>query len=157
MSKFEFQPTVNGEALTAKLGGTIDEDIDFNQYSFAPYKTIELNLSGLKSINSCGIREWIVWMGTAKGATSVVFHECPKIIVDQINMVQGFLPANGRVQSFYVPYYSEESDEEKNVLFTQGKEYDDSGVRPPAEVLCSKGTAMEMDVLEARYFKFIKK
>ncbi|MGE0633734.1 MAG: hypothetical protein AB7O96_15075 [Pseudobdellovibrionaceae bacterium] len=156
MSKFEFQTTANGEELNGKLVGVIDEDVDFAQYNLTPYKKIDLDLSGIKSINSCGIREWILWMSTAKDA-SVVFNECPKIIVDQINMVQGFLPANGRVQSFQVPYYSEESDEEKNILFTFGKEFDDTGVHPPANIQCSKGTPMEMDVLEARYFKFIKK
>lgn len=156
MSKFEFKTEVNGEDLKAKLIGVIDEDVDFSQYNLSAYKKIDLDLSNIKSINSCGIREWILWMATTKNA-SVVFNECPKIIVDQINMVQGFLPANGRVQSFYVPYYSEESDEEKNILFTHGKEFDDTSVKAPTDVVCSKGTPMEMDVLEARYFKFIKK
>lgn len=72
-------------------------------------------------------------------------------------MVQGFLPTNGKVASFYVPFYSDESGEDKSVLFTQGKEYTDSGLGALPEVKDSAGKPMEMDVVEAKYFKFLKK
>ncbi|MNL21183.1 hypothetical protein D3C87_1424610 [compost metagenome] len=115
-----------------------------------------MELEGVKSINSCGIREWIKWMGTASGA-QIVFKNCPKVIVDQINMVDGFLPANGRVSSFFVPYYNDDSGTEKNVLFTFGKEFTESGVTPPAGIKDEDGNEMEMDVIESKYFKFLKK
>ena len=101
-------------------------------------------------------REWIKWIGTASGA-QVQYFDCPKIIVDQINMVQGFLPPQGRVESFYVPFYSDDTGSEKNVLFTFGKEYGDGGLTNIPEVKDDAGQAMEMDVVEAKYFKFLKK
>ena len=156
MGKYEIKIEKAGTTFKVKVIGIIDEDVDFNSQSLAGATAVELNLESIKSINSCGIREWIKWIGTAGGA-SVSYSLCPKIIVDQINMVQGFLPAAGKVQSFYVPYYNDESGSEKNVLFTYGKEFKENSVQPPADVKDESGKPMEMDVVEAKYFKFIKK
>jgi hypothetical protein len=156
MSKFEVKLDKAGDKLNVVMAGTIDEDADFNQLSLAGASNIEVDMVGLKSINSCGIREWIKWLSTAPAA-SITFNQCPKVIVDQINMVDGFLPSNAKVQSFFVPYYNDESGSEKNVLFRYGAEFSESDVNPPVEVKDDDGNAMEMDVIETKYFKFIKK
>ena len=156
MGKCEIKVEKNGTQYGVTVIGTIDEDIDFGSYSLSGATQVDFKLSGIKSINACGIREWIKWIGTA-GSAKVLYHECPKIIVDQINMVQGFLPSSGLVMSFFVPYYNDEVGSEKNVLFTFGKEYTESSLTPPAEVKDADGNVMEMDVVEAKYFKFIKK
>jgi hypothetical protein len=154
MGKFDIKIEKAAPAWKVSLSGVIDEDADFNPHSLAGAPAIVMELGSVKSINSCGIREWIKWVGTA-GSVAVQYQSCPKIIVDQINMVQGFLPATGKVMSFYVPFYSDDSGEEKSVLFTAGKEYGEGGLKPP-EVKDSKGAVMEMDVVEAKYFKFLK-
>lgn len=156
MGKVDVKMNKSADKLTVQMAGTIDEDIDFSQYNISGNSAIEVELGGLKSINSCGIREWIKWMGTAGGA-QISFVNCPKVIVDQINMVDGFLPSTGKVLSFYVPYYNDESGSEKNVLFRYGSEYNDQGVTPPASVKDNDGNDMEMDVIESKYFKFLKK
>jgi hypothetical protein len=156
MSKFDVKMNKAGEKLNVVMAGTIDEDADFTQLSLSGAGQIEIQMSGLKSINSCGIREWIKWMSTAPAA-NITFNECPKVIVDQINMVDGFLPTNAKVQSFFVPYYNDDSGAEKNVLFRLGTEFTETNVAPPAEVKDEDGNPMEMDVIESKYFKFIKK
>lgn len=156
MGKLDVKSEKAGEKLNLVLAGTIDEDIDFSQIPIAGHKQIDVQMSGIKSINSCGIREWIKWMGTA-GDAQITWHECPKVIVDQVNMVDGFLPAKGKVMSFFVPYYNDESGSEKNLLFRYGTEFKEGSVNPPAEVKDDDGNAMEMDVIESKYFKFIKK
>ena len=41
------------------------------------------------------------------------------------------------------------------ILFTKGKEFSGSEIRPPENILCEdSGEEMEMDVIEAKYFKF---
>lgn len=156
MGKLEVKTQKTGTKLNLTMGGTIDEDADFTQLSLAGASEIDLDLGTLKSINSCGIREWIKWMGTAPAA-KISFTQCPKVIVDQINMVDGFLPGNAKVVSFFVPYYNDESGSEKNVLFRFGTEFTESSVNPPSTVQDEEGNAMEMDVIESKYFKFIKK
>ena len=72
-------------------------------------------------------------------------------------MVDGFLPSNGKVLSFFVPYYNDENGSEKNVLYKYGQEFSEGTVTPPAKVVDDSGAEMEMDVIESKYFKFIKK
>jgi len=156
MGKLDVTINKSGEALSLIMAGTIDEDIDFNNYDIKGAQQVNIEMSGIKSINSCGIREWIKWMSTNSGA-KITFEQCPKVIVDQINMVDGFLPANAEVKSFFVPYYNDDAGSEKNVLFRSGTEFDASGVKPPAEVKDEDGNVMEMDVIEAKYFKFLKR
>lgn len=156
MGKYEIKIEKNGATAKVAVTGVIDEDADFNPHSLSGVSHVDLFLGQVKGINSCGIREWIKWMGTA-GSAVVQYHECPKLIVDQINMVQGFLPPQGRVMSFFVPYFNEDSGEEKNVLFQFGREYNENGVNPPTDIKDESGQPMEMDVVESKYFKFLKK
>lgn len=156
MSKFNIKIEKQPTSWNVRVSGSVDEDVDFTPFSLAGPTKVEFFLSDVKSINSCGIREWIKWVSTS-GSAQVKYHECPKIIVDQINMVQGFLPAGGQVVSFYVPYYNEESGSEKAVLFRDGQEFDASGTLRAPTVKDESGKEMEMDVVEAKYFKFLKK
>jgi hypothetical protein len=156
MSKFELKMQASGDELKVAISGIIDEDVDFSAYKFADSKKVEIDFKGVKSINSCGIREWIKWLAPTKSA-QLTFINCPKIIIDQINMVDGFLPSNGKVLSFFVPYYNDENGSEKNVLYKYGQEFSEGTVTPPAKVVDDSGAEMEMDVIESKYFKFIKK
>lgn len=156
MGKADIKMQKTGETLKVEMAGTIDEDVDFSQFNLSGNQAIEMELGGLKSINSCGIREWIKWVGSA-GNAPISFVNCPKVIVDQMNMVDGFLPMNGKVNSFYVPYYNDDSGDEKNVLFRYGTEFNDEGVVAPPQIKDSEGNEMEMDVIESKYFKFIKR
>lgn len=142
--------------LFIKISGSIDEDSNFQPVEAASFKGLVLDLEGVTAINSVGIREWIKWTKTLPPAVPVTLCKCPKIIVDQINMVSGFLPAGAQVESFFVPYYSDASGNEKMVLFTRGKEFKDGQLNPPEQVTDESGEAMELDVIETKYFKFIK-
>lgn len=157
MSKFKADKVAAGDSLTVKLQGHIDEDAQFNSLGLDGAKKVVLDLDSVTAINSCGIREWIKWIRTAAPSSEVVYQKCPKVIVDQINMVAGFLPDNGKVESFYVPYYSDESGNEKMILFRDGYEFKQGELFPPETIKDEDGTAMEMDVIEAKYFKFLKK
>ncbi len=156
MGKLDVKIDKSSGTLKIEMAGTIDEDVDFTQLNLGDVQAVALELSGVKSINSCGIREWLKWMGTNKDA-KIEFNQCPKVIVDQINMVDGFLPQNGKVSSFFVPYYNDDSGTEKNILFRFGTEYTEGNITPPAEVKDDQGNAMEMDIIESKYFKFIKR
>ncbi len=148
-----------GEQQVLTFSGQVDEDAVLTESDLTHAKKIVFDLAQINSINSCGIREWIKWIKTTPAQTQLVYKNCPKVIVDQINMVAGFLPENGRVESFFVPYYAESSGEEKMILFQRGKEFKDNGeLMPPSGVKSDKsGEEMEIDVIESKYFKFLKK
>lgn len=155
MGKLDVQMNNNGGVLSVKLNGTIDEDVNFTKYPLAGATELDLDLQGITGINSCGIREWIKWLGSV-GSAKIKYHNCPKVIVDQINMVDGFLPAKAEVLSFYVPYYNEDTGAEKNVLFRNGVEFSAGQINPP-KVQDEDGNDMEMDIIENKYFKFLRR
>ena len=143
-----------GPDAEIKISGMINEDFCFEGMDWSTVKTLKVDLEQVKSINSCGIREWIKWLKQLESAQIELYH-CPKIIIDQVNMVQGFLPKNARVCSFYVPFYNEDFGSEKNILLEYGKDFDDKIVRVPENVVDDDGNPMEIDVIETKYFKFI--
>jgi anti-anti-sigma regulatory factor len=157
MGDFRGEKMASGGEVKVKLQGHIDEDAQFSNLGLDGAQKVIVDLETVTAINSCGIREWVKWIRTAPSSAQVVYQKCPKVIVDQINMVAGFLPDNGKVESFFVPYYSEDSGNEKMILFSEGKEFKQGEVFPPAAVKDQDGTEMEMDVIEAKYFKFLKK
>lgn len=158
MGQFNVDKKSDGGAAVLSFKGHIDEDASFAGLEFGPENQIIFDLQEVSAINSCGIREWINWIRTAPSGSQIIYKNCPKVIVDQINMVAGFLPDNAKVESFYVPYYCESSGNEKMVLFTEGKEFKDGEVFPPEDIKDDEtGEFMEMDVIEAKYFKFLNR
>jgi len=156
MSQLSIEKADENGKVVLKVSGTIDEDANFSGFELSGGEVI-LDLQNVDAINSCGIREWINWLKEDPG-TKLVYRNCPKIIVDQVNMVSGFLPENAEMESFYVPYYCDDSGNEKMVLFTKGKEFSESGVNPPEAIKDDEsGEEMEIDVIEAKYFRFLNK
>ena len=156
MSKLEIKIDKTDTVFKIYLLGVVDEEVDFGSYSLSGASSVEMHLDKIKGINSCGIREWIRWIGTA-GTADIKYSGCPKIIVDQINMVRGFLPDHAKVLSFYVPYYSNDSGAEKSVLYISGQHYTAEGELIPPAVKDDDGNLMEMDIVESKYFKFLKR
>lgn len=153
---FSVGKKMEGNVLVLEVKGNIDEDANFTPPDLGGATNVSLDLEGATAINSVGIREWIKWVKTMPASIQLSVRKCPKIIVDQINMVAGFLPTGTVIESFYVPYYADGSGNEKMVLFSNGKEFKGGEVFAPADVKDDGGEPMEMDVIEAKYFKFLK-
>src|SRR4051812_10372568 len=117
---FSIAKQPDGTRLILQISGGVDEDANFQQIDTGAYKSIVLDLAGITGINSVGIREWMKWIKTFNAEVQFTIRRCPKIIVDQINMVAGFLPPKAMIESFFVPYYSDASGSEKMILFEKG-------------------------------------
>ncbi len=164
MTDFKAHEKPDGENLVLTFEGVIDEEVKFPNVDAVKFKQVQIDLKGVRSINSVGIREWLNWIRPVSTVSQVVFIKTPKALVFQMNMVEGFLPKNGVVQSFFVPFYCETCDKEENVLFTVGKEVQVQGGNykinfdVKAANLCGKSDCdMEMDASEAKYFQFLKR
>tara|TARA_Y100000031_G_scaffold145331_1_gene177807 strand:+ start:584 stop:1060 length:477 start_codon:yes stop_codon:yes gene_type:complete len=158
MGAFNIDKKQEGDSVVMQFEGILDEAASFGGVELSGGNKYVFDLEKVSAINSCGIREWVNWLKTGESAQEIVYKNCPKIIVDQINMVAGFLPNNGKVESFYVPYYCDETGAEKMILFKHGAEFKEGEVNPPDGIKDDEtGDEMEMDVIEAKYFKFIKK
>lgn len=120
---------------------------------------IHLHLGQLSRINSLGVRSFINWISPLANER-IVIYDAPKCFIDQLNMVDGFLPSRARIRSFYVPYYSEETSEETQVLFSIGLNfylYEGHWKFSFPEIYDSRGNLMSVDIQPERYFKFLER
>lgn len=156
MNTFYFERKEEDNKVFLYFFGNIDENASFTGAILDGVKHLVIDLESVKAINSCGIRDWIQWLKTSPNDIKIEYRNCPKVIVDQINMIKGFLPQNTTVESFYVPYYSPDSDKEKMVLYRKGVDFKSDSV-DVQETYKDPETneEFELDVIAEKYFKFI--
>ncbi|MBX9766387.1 MAG: hypothetical protein K2X47_03870 [Bdellovibrionales bacterium] len=151
------------EHLVLQFSGAIDELAEFPTLALEGFKSIVFDLEKVKSLNSIGIRNWVIWRKTIPSKVQITFRFVPKVVIDQMNILDGFLPFNSLFESFQVPFHCEDCDLTTSYLFTKGRDFEPSTadfqgevktkVRPCPE--CSAET--EPDVFEGTYFSFLKK
>ncbi len=148
----------NGK-IVFELSGAINE-------TFAPFVStlskqlprlsyLHFNLNGITLINSSGTREWTKLIGNAQDIEITISH-CPKVFIDQVNTVEGFLTSNCRINSFYVPYFNEEANKEMNLLLEKGKQFTESDIQIKQSIT-EGGVQYQLDIIEKTYFRFMKK
>jgi len=142
-----------GGRTVLAVSGVIDEHADLGPLSKVT-GDVEVSLKNVRRINSFGVRAWIDAIRRIPKDTRLTFVECPPPVVDQINMVQGFL-GHGKLISFYSPMICEECDEQEDELFFVDKCRELGGKLP--QVNCKRcGNAMEVDDLEEQYLLFVR-
>ncbi|MBO9667396.1 MAG: hypothetical protein J7501_11370 [Bdellovibrio sp.] len=151
---------VADKTTTISLRGSLNEySSSLDGVEVNPQFDLNLDLKDLKSINSLGIRNFHSWIYSIECQRLRLFH-CPRVFVNQLNLVDGFLPAKAEIESFFVPYYNETSGEETQVLFTKFLEYKSVGGKIKLtlpDVRDSHDEKMEIDTLENHYFRFLEK
>lgn len=132
------------------LQGQIDEDSTFEEILSSKKSKIIIDFNKVTLINSCGVREWINFLEGVKDCI-ITYKNCPQVVIEQINMVHGFILPNTSIESFYAPYYSEKADDVLKVLLLSSQVVD--GKAPKIE---QDGEELEFDAIEAQYFQFLK-
>lgn len=85
----------------------------------------------------------------------ITLTHCPKVFIDQVNMVKGFLPGNCVIESFYVPYYSEQTSQEKKILFQKNVNFPEKKINYNPKTVGNDGVIYEIDIIPGKYFKFL--
>lgn len=155
MSEFKCEVISGPSTVHWTMVGSISETISFPDVDTT--KKLIIDLKNVTSINSYGVKIWCQWMNKNKAIPSIELVNCPYTIVYNLSLVLSFTNDNTIITSFYVPFVNEESDESTQVLFTQGKDYQQDGFITMPIVKDSKGNAMELDVNPSTYFSFLKK
>ncbi len=152
--------SVSDKCTTLLLKGSL------NEYSSAldgvevnPSFDLHIDVKDLVAMNSLGIRNFHNWIHRVQ-CERLRFFYCPRIFINQLNLVEGFLPAKAEIESFFVPYYSERTGEDASVLFTKYLEYKKVNGKLTLsipEMQDSEGNKMELDVFQGQYFRFLEK
>jgi hypothetical protein len=141
------------DGRTYLLSGVIDENADLT-FFHGIHGAAKVMLGNVRRINSFGVRQWIEAIRRIPADAHVEFHECPPPVVDQINMVAGFM-GKGNVISFYAPMICEKCAAEQDALFTVA-DCQENGGHLPAYPCPKCGTRMEVDDLEEHYLLFVR-
>lgn len=153
----KFQASVHhrDEVSYVKLGGVIDEDNELTSLTDKiPAGTAVIDLGEIERINSCGVRDWVNWLGKLEAQhTRAVLVECSPAIVAQINLVNNFT-GSGVVKSFYVPYFCPDCDEEK-VLLVDAADMGPPPHEPPTCRCDECDLVMDFDDMADSYFAFL--
>lgn len=136
------------------LAGVIDEAADLRPLAALGGRPIEIDLRGVQRINSSGVRTWIDVIRGLPAAVPLRFVRCPPPIVDQCNMVVGFL-GHGRLESFYAPLTCRECDEQVEQLVATAAVRAGHGRLPPTPCpRCQR--PMVIDDLEDQYLLYVR-
>lgn len=140
--------------LVVTFSGLIDEDSSFLDLESKIGDKVIFDFDDVSLINSCGIREWVRFLDSLDKSVSLVYRNCRQIIIEQVNMVHGFIREGSIIESFYAPYYCEECDKE----FKMHLKYDDITDQKAPDLKCPscQSSDLEFDAIEAQYFQFIK-
>jgi anti-anti-sigma regulatory factor len=156
MGQLKFNIEAKDGGLFVKVEGSINEDLHIEKLSELKAPKLVFDMDKIKNINSCGIREWIRLLESIGANAQIEYINCPQIVVQQMNMVSGFLGKNSKVTSFYAPYFCEDLDEEKQVLL-QSSQVKDFKAPPITMNIKGEDYEMEFDAIEDQYFRFLKK
>ncbi len=145
------------------IEGPINENTIFSQIDLQGAKILILDLEHVRSLNSMGLRNWMLWIRSLKSRSQTFFRNCPRVVVDQMNILQGFLPMGAVVESFFVPYWCSSCEHEENHLATRGRDFMEGTVDTPEGLTLTEtrpcpvcSGQMEWDIIPLKYFAFLK-
>ena len=107
---FHCKHLIEDNKMNLYFYGNLDENFDFGNLEFGEVAQIVFDFGNVELINSVGIKKWllgIALIGETYPHLRFSYRNCPRIIIDQINGVSGFLPPNTPVESLLLPFYCE--------------------------------------------------
>lgn len=154
----------NDEKLELIIEGPISEKTTLFGVNFTEAKKINLNLEKVTFINSIGVKNWITWTLRVPKDAEIKIVKSPYVIINQANIVQGFLQKNMQVDSFYAPFICDECSDEQSILLQRGSDFEyvsenkDSFFKLPENLKCKKCAGiMEPDFIPEKTFAFLKR
>jgi len=136
--------------------GIIDEESNFSETFSGLKPQVLIDLAGVKLINSLGVRAWIQNISQIPEDSELLFERCSIRIVEQINIVAGFL-GRGKLLSFYAPYYCSKCRSPHDVLLKVEDVPESAPMHAMPQQCPTCGTQMEFDDIEEEYFSFLER
>lgn len=139
------------------LTGNLNESSVLPAPDFSGQKSVILNLEKMTSMNSAGVQLWVKWIAGADRGTRYKFLKIQPFLIYYIGAVEGMLPPNCELLSFFVPYLDSKTGETELIEYLDGKHFTQSELRLPTTVssLNPPYVRLEIDVTPARYFSFL--
>ncbi|HTM19858.1 MAG TPA: STAS domain-containing protein [Kofleriaceae bacterium] len=149
--RFRAVVTTDQGRCRVAVAGVIDENADLAPLQAAAGAgAVEVDFSGVRRINSYGVRAWMNAMRELQQpGVRVSFVRCPAHVIDQVNMVHGFLGA-AHVESLIAPRLCEDCDEHADQLIELAELRGRGGKLP--DLACPRcGHPMDLDDVAHKY------
>ena len=137
-----------------EMQGALDEEATLPSFTQPP-RQLTLDLGGVNLINSMGCRRWMTWIGEiARTTPRIRLERCSHAVLQQINVLGGFLPARAEVASLFVPYECPRCGHGARVLHRCDEGFRVESV--PEHLTCAAcGGEMVLEIVRPTYFKFL--
>ena len=153
-AKFEVEIVRDGSRLNVNFAGGLDESTQLPVIDLEGVKSARFDMGKFTSINSIGIRNFIVWKAAFDKANIPVDVENMTVsIVQQCNMVAGFLPKLANVRSVFVPHSCDDCSSEYLQL-VQVHNGQPEAFEVKAVGKCKTGCLFQPDYAMQKYLKF---
>lgn len=160
INKLDFSSLVvewstDNEHIKISFKGDIDETFRGEAIPLPKARQYTIDASRINNFNSCGIREWTLFVNTLNKNGSIVFEKCSVNFIDQVNMVPESL-GNGHILSFNAPYYCA-THGEIDILLDEHHIAQIKNTTVAPQISCEKCKQyLEFDALEESFFLFLK-
>jgi len=154
VSKLNFTQTKSNGTLSAKLDGEIIDGCAIPDPDLSGVNQVELDLDGVRYLNSSGARLWLLWSGKLAGGRQKIFlNRVRPVFIRTLASIRDFLPKGAKLNSVYVPYFCESCNNNYDRLMVNGQDFTRSPNRRDLESHpCPKcGQASEIDALVESY------
>ena len=156
--KFSAKLREGSDYTFIQIQGVIDEDnhlASLLRQATNRDTVVIIDLGEVTRINSCGVRDWVNWLGEVQqAAREVILIRCSPAIVGQANMVTNFC-GDAIIHSFFAPYFIPSSEMSVDKLLYVSQFPAQGAVRAPSFVSEETDEPMEFDDFEESYFAFL--
>jgi hypothetical protein len=162
MSALKMSSERVGPEITVLLIGEINETAALNLPDLNGAKSLVFDFMHVKHINSSGIRFWIQFIAGIPQDVRPHFKNIPKIVVDQMSMVVGFMPPKSVVDSFEMPFYCDKCGKASSEMLKSGIHFEQATSQSPSALKLPKMTCnqtdcdMAPDMLPKKYLRFLE-
>jgi len=143
-----------------EIQGCLNEKTVLPNLIRAKPRVLFFNFENVELINSSGIDIWVKWVKQIIShcfGLKLYFTMCPRIIIDQINNIEGFCPQGTCVESFFLPSkcqkYLDVLIEKKPKVNGGSIQWEQFAI--PDKKCEEKECEMSLDVLPNMYFGFM--
>ncbi|MCC6746503.1 MAG: hypothetical protein IT371_02530 [Deltaproteobacteria bacterium] len=139
-----------------RLAGIVDEDNDLAEAAKrVQSSTVIVNSADVERINSCGVRDWVTWLGDLdRAGRKIYLIENSPAMMSQVNLVNNFI-GRGTIVSFYAPYFCGACEADKMLLISVEEACASLPFRAPTCRCDQCDHTMEFDDIESSYFSFL--
>lgn len=159
------KPGQGARSIQLRLTGILNEDVNLGNTmedivrARPLFDVLLLDVSEIEEINSCGVREWLLFLAQVEAAFPVEFQNVGRAFMEQSSIVPNILGKSGTaIRSFEVPYVCGKCSKQFAGTFTKADLTEKNGVfeSPPMNCQDCK-TPLEFDGFEEEYFFVFKR